>query len=70
MLVHSAVPAKPSGTVAQGGTSGTGSGAESFVVLAERAPEQALDCILGKTREDMTPDEENRPDQPFGSRLP
>jgi hypothetical protein len=25
---------------------------------------RALDCILGKTREDMTPDEENRPDQP------
>ena len=61
---------KPGGTVAQGG-SGTGSGAESFVILAERAREQALDCMLGKIREDMTPDEENRHDQPnSGSRLP
>jgi len=30
-------------------------------ILAERALEQALHCTLGKTREDMTPDEENRP---------
>jgi hypothetical protein len=39
------------------------------VILAERALEQALHCILGKTREDMTPDEENRPDQPNSVRL-
>jgi hypothetical protein len=64
-----AVPAKPGGTVAQGGTSGTGSGAESFVILAERALEQTLHCILGKIREDMTPDEGNRPDQPNSVRL-
>ena len=37
---------------------------ESLVV---RALEQALDCILRKTREDMTPDEENR--QPNSVRL-